>query len=153
MTTTERVSMEVDDDMTETANMTASSSGQTFHSIPLDSPEMQQSQQSTRLSDANSGYLTTSRTQMPPSHSGPIETTENEAMIGPLPSVESSASMPNIMSVPVKEPLTQFPSLPAPSPLRKSMRVQREPSMGVDPHLLCQLLLMRSWDLANAHRG
>jgi hypothetical protein len=66
-----------------TANMTASSSGQTLHSIPLDSPETQQPQQSTRQSGANSKHL--------------------------------------------------FPSLPAPSPLRKSMRIQREPSMGVGP--------------------
>ena len=33
-------------------------------------------------------------------------------------------------SVPIKDPPTQFPSLPAPSPLRKSMRIQREPSVG-----------------------
>lgn len=129
ITAAEHAAMEVDHDTTETSNVLGSSSGQTFHSVALDSPR---SQPNTRHnSNANSEYLTAPLPEISEPQSGLVYPTENEAMTGLLPAIPSSASRPNMMTVPIKEQPTQFPSLSAPSPLRKSMRVQREPSFGM----------------------
>jgi hypothetical protein len=123
---TDQAPMEIDDDDTiQTGNITTSSS-QTFHSIPLDSPKTLEPQPSTQnSSNTNSEYLTAPLRQIP--YSGP---SVNEATTAPL-AITSSALTPSTMSEPIKEAPVQFPSLPAPSPLRKSMRVPREPSFGV----------------------
>jgi hypothetical protein len=121
--------MKVDHDTTETLNVSGSSSGQTFHSVALDSPRPQPNTR--HSSNANSESLTAPLPHIPESQLGPIYPTENEAMTRPLLAIPSSASIPNMVTVPVKEQPTQFPSLPAPSPLRRSMRVQREPSFGM----------------------
>lgn len=119
--------MEIEQDDTNGMDITTSSSGQTFHSIPLDSPELQRT--NTR---PNSEYATAPLPQLPQSHSGQGHP---EAMTAPLPTMAPSVSTPNAVDVPVKDsPPTHYSSLPAPSPLRKSMRVQREPSVGLGMH-------------------
>ncbi|KDQ63532.1 hypothetical protein JAAARDRAFT_169466 [Jaapia argillacea MUCL 33604] len=71
---------------------------------------------------------------------------EDGALTAPLPSIPaSSSSSSETFTVPLRDPdsppntktlvrkpsVSIYPSLPAPSPLRKSMRVAREPSIGV----------------------
>ena len=115
--------MNVDED--QALDITPSSSTQTFHTVPLGSPTIHPlpSEKNTK---SHSDHFTAPLSQIPQSHPAFDIPTENGAMTAPLP---ISSSTPNIMSIPIKEPPTQFPSLPAPSPLRKSMRVQREPSV------------------------
>lgn len=127
---THEISMEIDnDDNTQTTIITTSSSGETFHTVPLNSPEAGRPQRHSRP-NSNSGHLTAPVPELPQSHSGPIYPTQNGALAAPPP-IASSVSAPNVTTVPPKDPPTTYPSLPAPSPLRKSMRVQREPSTGL----------------------
>jgi hypothetical protein len=107
-----------------------SSSVNTFHSIPLDSP------QQARPSAPRAGNHTQPLPSMP-AVSSPV-THERDALTAPLPviPVSNSASALTTMFVPLNDspPRTQahksstpgFPTLPAPSPLRKSMRVPQE---------------------------
>ncbi|KAF8846369.1 hypothetical protein BDN67DRAFT_940168 [Paxillus ammoniavirescens] len=107
-----------------------SSSVNTFHSIPLDSP------QQARPSVLPAGNHTQPLPSMP-AVSSPA-THEGDALTVPLPviPVSNSASALTTMFVPLNDspPRTQvhksstpgFPTLPAPSPLRKSMRVPQE---------------------------
>ncbi|KAF7969046.1 hypothetical protein HWV62_28445 [Athelia sp. TMB] len=119
--------LEEEQDNTQSMDITASSSGRTFHSIPLDSPEARRS--STRPT-SDSDYATAPLPQLLPSQ---IMPTYTEVMPVSLPQVPTSVSTPHVVEVSAKDsPPTQFPSLPAPSPLRKSMRAPpREPSMNV----------------------
>lgn len=120
--------MDIDEEQAlDNENVISSSSSQTFHTVPLGSPTTQPPPME-KQPNIHSDYLTAPLPQISQSHSASVIPTENEAMTAPLP---SSSSTPNIMSIPAKELPTQFPSLPAPSPLRKSMRVQREPSIGI----------------------
>ena len=114
--------MDIDED--QTLGITSSSSSQTFHTVPLGSPTTQP----LSLEKNAKPYPYHLTSPLPESHPASVTPTGNDPTTMPLP---VSASTPNIMSIPIKELPTQFPSLPAPSPLRKSMRVQREPSIGI----------------------
>lgn len=125
---THELLMEINnDDITQTTTTISSSSNQTFHTVSLDSPETDRLQRP----NSNFEHLTAPLPQLPQSHSGPIYPSLDGVLAAPPPTITPSASAPNVGLVSVKDPPSVYPSLPAPSPLRKSMRVQREPSMGI----------------------
>ncbi|KAH7910944.1 hypothetical protein BJ138DRAFT_1064128 [Hygrophoropsis aurantiaca] len=120
--------------VTEVANVTSSSSCNTFQSILLNSPEIKHPEASIQHVALH--------------YKGPAspEADDKDDVIEPVPIIPSSHSAPvmTTMTAPIsdsprtlphKSSVPQFPSLPAPSPLRKSMRVAREPSVGPGPLL------------------
>lgn len=131
----------VREEMSPELDMGSTSSADTFHSVPLDSPEstdrrILSPQLSTAIDSNNMESLSDVRplpgggilhesavTQVLPSTSN-FFTTETCDVNVPLQDVNDTTDMP----LPIK--VMAFPVLPEPMPLRKSMRAPRDPSMS-----------------------